>query len=405
MSTLRVPIVSVVIGEGGSGGALAIGVCDRLLMLQFSTYSVISPEGCASILWKSADKKEVAAEALNLTADRLRDLGLVDEVLPEPLGGAHRDPAAMSDDAARAPSCATCASCRHARDAAARAAPDAHRLLRGVHRERAVSAARRRTRRPALPELASSPRRGCARSCAHWPGRCAARAVRRLFGGLDSTVAAGSAGSAARAQRLRAAGAARRSSACIPIRHSGRGGARAGAPLAGALRAAASARFGSMRGESLEAAARAARYAALSSALTAQELLLTAHHQEDQLETVLLALLRGSGVRGLAAMSAAQLAGRAPAAAAVAPGDSRAELARFATDRKLVWIEDPSNADQRFDRNLSATACAAGCCAHAGRRWQRPPAAAPRTSPRRAAARRARRGARRRRRAMARRCG
>jgi acetyl-CoA carboxylase carboxyl transferase subunit alpha len=92
MATLRVPIVAVVIGEGGSGGALAIGVCDRLLMLQYSTYSVISPEGCASILWKSADKKEVAAEAMNLTADRLSALGLVDEVLAEPLGGAHRDP-------------------------------------------------------------------------------------------------------------------------------------------------------------------------------------------------------------------------------------------------------------------------------------------------------------------------
>jgi acetyl-CoA carboxylase carboxyl transferase subunit alpha len=97
MSMLRTPIVTVVIGEGGSGGALAIGVCDRLLMLQFSTYSVISPEGCASILWKSADKKEVAADALNLTAARLRDLGLVDEVLPEPLGGAHRDAVMMSN--------------------------------------------------------------------------------------------------------------------------------------------------------------------------------------------------------------------------------------------------------------------------------------------------------------------
>jgi acetyl-CoA carboxylase carboxyl transferase subunit alpha len=97
MSMLRVPIVSVVIGEGGSGGALAIGVCDRLLMLQFSTYSVISPEGCASILWKSADKKEVAADALNLTAARLRDLELVDEVLPEPLGGAHRNATMMSN--------------------------------------------------------------------------------------------------------------------------------------------------------------------------------------------------------------------------------------------------------------------------------------------------------------------
>src|SRR5712672_3291079 len=96
MATLRVPIVSVVIGEGGSGGALAIGVCDRLLMLQYSTYSVISPEGCASILWKSADKKEVAAEAMQLTADRLLKLGLVDEVIEEPLGGRRRDPSASA---------------------------------------------------------------------------------------------------------------------------------------------------------------------------------------------------------------------------------------------------------------------------------------------------------------------
>jgi acetyl-CoA carboxylase carboxyl transferase subunit alpha len=97
MSMLRIPIVTAVIGEGGSGGALAIGVCDRLLMLQFSTYSVISPEGCASILWKSAEKKDLAAEALNLTADRLLHLGLVDEVLPEPLGGAHRDSVTMGN--------------------------------------------------------------------------------------------------------------------------------------------------------------------------------------------------------------------------------------------------------------------------------------------------------------------
>ncbi len=91
MAQLPVPIISTVIGEGGSGGALAIGVCDRLLMLQYSVYSVISPEGCASILWKSADKKELAAEAMGITADRLKALRLVDEVLPEPLGGAHRD--------------------------------------------------------------------------------------------------------------------------------------------------------------------------------------------------------------------------------------------------------------------------------------------------------------------------
>jgi acetyl-CoA carboxylase carboxyl transferase subunit alpha len=96
MSTLKVPIISVVIGEGGSGGALAIGVCDRLLMLQYAVYSVISPEGCASILWKSADKKEAAADAMGVTAGRLAEFELVDEVLAEPLGGAHRDPAAMA---------------------------------------------------------------------------------------------------------------------------------------------------------------------------------------------------------------------------------------------------------------------------------------------------------------------
>ena len=97
MSQLRVPIVSCVIGEGGSGGALAIGVCDRLLMLQYSVYSVISPEGCASILWKSADRRELAAEAMGITAERLARLDLVDEVIPEPLGGAHREPQVMAD--------------------------------------------------------------------------------------------------------------------------------------------------------------------------------------------------------------------------------------------------------------------------------------------------------------------
>ena len=96
MSVLATPIVTVVTGEGGSGGALAIGVCDRLMMLQYSTYSVISPEGCASILWRSADKKEAAAEALGITAARLKQLGLIDELLEEPLGGAHRDPVATA---------------------------------------------------------------------------------------------------------------------------------------------------------------------------------------------------------------------------------------------------------------------------------------------------------------------
>jgi acetyl-CoA carboxylase carboxyl transferase subunit alpha len=96
MSGLRTPVICAVIGEGGSGGALAIGIGDRTLMLQYSTYSVISPEGCASILWKSAEKAEDAAEALGITSTRLQELGLIDRIIEEPLGGAHRDVDAMA---------------------------------------------------------------------------------------------------------------------------------------------------------------------------------------------------------------------------------------------------------------------------------------------------------------------
>ena len=96
MARLKTPIIATVIGEGGSGGALAIGVCDQLNMLQYSTYAVISPEGCASILWKTAEKAPDAAEAMGITAERLKGLGIVDKVINEPLGGAHRDPVAAS---------------------------------------------------------------------------------------------------------------------------------------------------------------------------------------------------------------------------------------------------------------------------------------------------------------------
>ena len=95
MAELKTPIIGIIIGEGGSGGALALGVADQLLMLQFSTYSVISPEGCASILWKSADKASEAAETLAITSSRLKTLGLVDRVVNEPVGGAHREPEVM----------------------------------------------------------------------------------------------------------------------------------------------------------------------------------------------------------------------------------------------------------------------------------------------------------------------
>jgi acetyl-CoA carboxylase carboxyl transferase subunit alpha len=97
MAELKTPVICTVIGEGGSGGALAIGVGDALIMLQYSTYSVISPEGCASILWKSADKASLAAEALGITAPKLKTLGLIDQIVNEPLGGAHRDPDAMME--------------------------------------------------------------------------------------------------------------------------------------------------------------------------------------------------------------------------------------------------------------------------------------------------------------------
>ena len=102
MSKLKTPIICSVVGEGGSGGALAVGVGDRVLMLQYSTYSVISPEGCASILWKSAEKAPLAAEAMAITSERLKEQGLIDAVIPEPLGGAHRDIGAMATNLKRA---------------------------------------------------------------------------------------------------------------------------------------------------------------------------------------------------------------------------------------------------------------------------------------------------------------
>jgi acetyl-CoA carboxylase carboxyl transferase subunit alpha len=102
MAELKVPVIVTIIGEGGSGGALAIAVGDTVQMLQYSTYSVISPEGCASILWKSAEKAPEAAETMGITAQRLKTLGLIDKIVSEPLGGAHRDHAAMAQNLKKA---------------------------------------------------------------------------------------------------------------------------------------------------------------------------------------------------------------------------------------------------------------------------------------------------------------
>src|SRR5207302_1017819 len=267
MSVLRIPIVTVVTGEGGSGGALGIGVCDRLLMLQYSTYSVISPEGCASILWKSQDKKEVAADSLNLTADRLYKLGLVDEILEEPLGGAHRDPAASAASL-------KAAVVRYLNELAAiPAVARAPLELRAIHIDHRLHPHSRR-----------------------WSAHCArvARALAVPLTVLRATVA----------------------------------------PLPG---------------ESLEAAARTVRYRLLGEALRDGEALLTAHHEDDQLETVLLQLLRGAGLAGIAAMPA-----RAPLARGflVRPllAWSRQELVAYLRARGLEWIEDPMNSELRLDR-------------------------------------------------------
>ena len=180
MSTLRVPIISVVIGEGGSGGALAIGVCDRLLMLQYAIYSVISPEGCASILWKSADKKELAAEAMGITAERLAKLGLVDEVLqraarrraPRSRGDGRRPAAAIAASPARGRAAAARTSCsRSATSACARI---------GVY-PRPCEPGRGLSRRGRLRAVPVRDTAGVPASAAR--GLCVA-----LSGGLDSTV-------------------------------------------------------------------------------------------------------------------------------------------------------------------------------------------------------------------------
>src|SRR5439155_442436 len=141
MATLRTPIVTAVIGEGGSGGALAVGLADRVLMFENSVYSVISPEGCAAILWKDATQRERAAEALKITAEDLLELGVIDEIIPEPPGGAHADPDAAAEPAAPE------------RRIVRRATPDDTRAAERLHEEEATVRRRvmERVQQHALP--------------------------------------------------------------------------------------------------------------------------------------------------------------------------------------------------------------------------------------------------------------
>ena len=212
MSRLAVPIVSCVIGEGGSGGALAIGVCDRLLMLQYSVYSVISPEGCASILWKSADRRELAAEAMGITAERLSKLDLIDEVLPEPLGGAHREPQLTAE---------------RLRDALTRHLSDLTALpVEALLAERRQAAARIRGLRRSLRSHAVRGRTPRSRARRHRSGvarrrssasRCpAASTPASLLHAMAAVARARSGQAARRARRPRAAGGFRRLGAGLP---------------------------------------------------------------------------------------------------------------------------------------------------------------------------------------------
>jgi tRNA(Ile)-lysidine synthetase-like protein len=265
MAQLEVPIITTIIGEGGSGGALAISVGDQVLMLQYAIYSVISPEGCASILWKTSDKAQEAAEALGITAHRLKALGLVDKIVSEPVGGAHRDPKQMA-----------------------------------AFLKRALG--------DAFRQVATSSPRTC------WTAAmsaCKAMAASRHQG---------------RCQSLNVPLWVKR----LDARHT--------------------------PGQSPEDAARQARYKAFeavaiaSKAQAAIKSIAIAQHADDQVETLLLALSRGAGIAGLAAMPArwerAGVVWHRPLLQ-VAGADIRSWLRL----QGQPWVEDPTNTDQRYTRN------------------------------------------------------
>ncbi len=337
MSRLAVPIVSCVIGEGGSGGALAIGVCDRLLMLQYSVYSVISPEGCASILWKSADRRELAAEAMGITAERLSKLDLIDEVLPEPLGGAHREPQLTAE---------------RLRDALTRHLSDLTALpVEELLAQRRRAAARVRGLRRSLGSVAFDAERLAAALDAIDRGLARSGALRRALGRPRFQPSLLHAMAAALARGGQAPRPARRPRAAAGSRRAWAQACRATCDATGVpLEVTSSSPLARRGREPRGRRARCALCGARRAISTTGERLLTAHHRDDQLETVLIQLLRGAGVAGLAAMPARARARPGLALARPLLDVERAELAAYSARHALAWHEDPMNEALRFDR-------------------------------------------------------